>query len=115
MSLSTSTKVHDAKEIAFKEKATLILEKKLIEQIRDAHLLVKTGTEWSSILLYKVESGEVTDPENLVLRAQEMVLMDVGDATYTEYDMNDPTDEYAYDKLTEALIDGTKVGHLHTH
>lgn len=43
------------------------------------------GTEWSGIMFYKEQSGNIED-KNLVLEAMDFYLLDVGTAAYTEYE-----------------------------
>jgi hypothetical protein len=96
------------------EKATLRLSKKLIDTIALCHKKVKRDTEWSGVLIYDTVEGSVNDPENWVIEAEDMILMDIGTGSYTEYDF-DPEDEYSYDTYCNAMMEGKKLGHIHTH
>lgn len=80
------------------------------------------GLEWSAILLWSIESGEINDPENLVLNAEALYLMNIGSAGYTEYDFDAESlmeIMELYPKADPMLEeDETKrwiMGHIHTH
>lgn len=98
-----------------KEKITLILSDKLMTQINFLHKNV-VNTEWSGILLYKVLSGDIENPESLVLQADYLFPMDIGSSTYTEFDYDDAYIEM-HQKI-EIIKDGEriyKIGTIHTH
>lgn len=77
--------------------------------------------EWSGILLYKVE-GSIKQPKDMVLHLKEIIMMDKGTATYTDYSYNekkrdnsgylDRHIDYTNDK-EEALE--WKIGQIHSH
>ena len=73
-------------EIKLKNKAKLILRESLKEQIDYFHS--KAGEiEWSGVLLYRIMEGTIDNPSSLVIEATDMHLMDIGDATSTEFDL----------------------------
>ncbi len=89
----------------------LILPENIITQINYLH--GKVGKEeWSGMLLYDVKSGSPAKPENFVLEAKHIFLMDIGSPAYTEYEADaDIVD--IYDNIEEAME--WKTGHIHTH
>lgn len=113
MSLVESKRVHSRQLVELKEKGKLIIPNSVIEKIQFLHNKIKS-IEWSAILIYKVVEGEIEKPSTLVLRVEDFILMDIGNATYTEYEFS-TDDEYSFDKYTNALENGFKIGHLHTH
>jgi hypothetical protein len=102
------------KENLINKKGTLILDSKLVTKIHLTHYLVKDDIEWSGVLKYKILSGSIDDPENLILEATDFFLMDIGNAGYTEYDFNS-SDEKLINYLVELQLEGLKYGHIHTH
>ena len=75
--------------------------------------------EWSGAAFYKVEylNGKTKDtaklPEDIQLRILDFCLQDVGNAVYTEYDLNEDTASYLADHIDTLL--GAKVCLLHSH
>lgn len=97
--------------LEMEEKGSLILPDHIITQINYLH--GKVGKEeWSGMLFYDVKSGSPAKPEEFVLVAKQIFLMDIGSAAYTEYE----TDEDIVDIYTEydEAMDW-KTGHVHTH
>ncbi len=93
-------------------KPTVIISNELQAQITYLHNEFG-NIEWSGFLLYQVISGELSKPEDMVIKAIGIFPCDVGSSAYTEYDPADfilDMDE-AYDFLTN----GYKLGHIHTH
>lgn len=86
----------------------------LFKQVHYMHTVVANATEWSGILIYEVLEGDVDDPANFKLFAHELIPMDVGSSGYTEYEF-DPSDEYSFERIAEAMEKGYKIGHIHTH
>lgn len=113
MSLVDSKRVHSRQLVELKEKGKLIIPSNVIDKIHYLHSKIK-AIEWSAILVYEVVEGEVEKPETLVLRVKDFILMDIGNATYTEYEFS-TDDDYSFTKYTDALENGYKIGHLHTH
>lgn len=68
--------------------------------------------EWSGILFYSIE-GSIKDPKNLVVHLQDILPMQKGTATYTEYELDDSVVEYMMDN--ETMEKGWKMGHIHSH
>lgn len=113
MSLGESKKKYESQVRNMKKHAKLILPKDLLLKIHYLHHKIKS-IEWSGILMYKVESGTIEEPENLVLKVVDFALMDIGTSGYTEYDFK-AEDDYMMDKLGEVMDKGLKIGHIHTH
>ena len=113
MSLAVSHRVHKRQLIELKDTGKLIIPDEIIEKIHFLHSKIKS-IEWSAILVYEIVSGEVEKPKDLVLKVKDFILMDIGNAAYTEYEFS-VEDAYSFDKYTAALEAGYKIGHLHTH
>ena len=99
------------------DKPTLIIGKEFLSMISYFHS--KEKVEWSGALFYSIVSGSIETPNELVLKAEYVHLMDIGSAAYTEYDItgenflsvfeNNPTIE---DRMMSGEL---MVGFLHTH
>lgn len=104
-------------------RCTLRISDLLWNQIQYLHNQEKIkGLEWSGILLWNKTEGEYADPENLVLTANALHLMDIGTAAYTEYeyepeDLFDMMNRYpqADPMHVENEDDRWIMGHIHTH
>ena len=104
--------VEKQKEVVeLNEKATLIISEKLKKDIDYLHLKC-SGLEWSGILLYNIEKGTISKPNDLIIKAERLFLMDIGTSASTEYDY----DESLLD-MWEQIPDSEnmKMGHIHTH
>ena len=97
--------------LTFKKKGQLILTNEILAQIFFLHSNVGK-TEWSGLLLYDVVSGSPADPENFVLKARHIFLMDVGSSAFTSYETDGDIVEI-YDNIPEAME--MKTGQVHTH
>jgi hypothetical protein len=104
------------------DSCTLEISEHLQNQIDYLHSRTEIkGLEWSGILLWSIKEGDITDPANLVIVAHGLYLMDIGNASYTEYEY-EPDD---FDKLFKEypLADPFEndentrwmMGHVHTH
>lgn len=89
----------------------LLISKELLSQISYLHNKIG-GVEWSGLIFYKILSGEINDPDNLKLRAERLYLMDIGNATYTEFSPDETIIDF-YDKYPEC--ESMKWGMIHTH
>lgn len=76
---------------------------------------VISEVEWSGILLYTSE-GTIKDPENMVITLKDIILMDKGNKTGTDYDFNEGgTDRHIeYCEENEDAL-GWNIGHIHSH
>ena len=97
--------------VVFKEKATLIISKELLAQISFLHNKVKE-IEWSGLLFYKIINGDISNPKELVLRAERLHLMDIGTGAYTEFKPDASILDF-YDKYPDC--ESMKWGLIHTH
>lgn len=101
------------KEIPLSFKPTLIISKEVQSQIMYLHNKVE-NIEWCGILFYSIVSGTITDPDNLILKAEKIFLGDIGVGTYTEMSTDETIIDF-YDKYPEALTVPWKQGFTHTH
>ncbi len=99
------------KEINLKAKSKLIISKELQSQIMFLHNKVK-DIEWSGILFHSVVSGNINEPETLVLKAEKVYLQDIGVSTYTEFETNEKILDF-YDAYPQAM--SWKMSLIHTH
>lgn len=98
--------------VKLSEKAKLIVSKKLLADI--SYLHNKVGSiEWSGPLFYSIVSGNILDPANLVIKAERVYPMDIGSASFTEYEFGTEIMD-AYDMIGEGAED-MKLGHCHSH
>lgn len=104
--------VHNVPVKALPGSGKLIVTDKLKRQIDYFHSKIGS-TEWSGILLYKVTKGSLSNPDNLVISAECMYLMDIGTSAYTEYDFNSDVVDM-YERIPEAM-NTLKIGQIHTH
>lgn len=95
------------------KKGKLIISPELEEQIDIFHAIAGS-TEWSGILLYVIKEGDISKPESLVIEVKGMFPMDIGTPGYTEYDYDERTLDM-YDLYPNALEEGWRLGHIHTH
>lgn len=92
----------------------MIVSSDLINKIRYLHHKVK-NKEWSGPLVYKIESGDINTPENLVLRAENMFLMDIGTSGSTSFEMDEASTIKMFDEIPQ-LMEGThRTGLIHSH
>ena len=68
------------------------------------------NTEWSGILIYKTLVKSVKSLQNLVFRAEDIFLMDIGVATYTSYNYDGDV-VTMYDTIPHAM--DMNIGHVH--
>lgn len=101
-------------EVKTDYKPTVILTDAFLAEVSYLHKNVKANTEWSAILLYSNKQGSIDDANNWVISVDGCILMDIGNSSYTEYDM-EAGDDFATDKWMDHLEAGGKIGHLHTH
>ena len=115
--MKNNTKINTTKlkEKKLQGNAEIVLTDNIIDQIEFLH--DKVGSvEWSGVLVYKILEGSIEDHKNLVVEVQEILPMDVGTSSYTEYTI-DPKDSYTFDNLFDrVMVDPElKIGHIHTH
>jgi len=113
MSNVNDNKTHAKKVVTLKDKATVTISRELLNQIQVLHKNVG-GDEWSGILIYSTTEGRIEEPGTWKILAEKVIPMDIGNASYTEYEIN-PDDEFSFEAWTDALEQGKKMGHIHTH
>ena len=99
------------KEINLKAKSKLIISKELQSQIMYLHNKVG-NIEWSGMLFHSIVSGNINDPENLILKAEKVFLQDIGVSAYTEFETSETILDF-YDAYPEAVT--WKMSMIHTH
>lgn len=114
MSLKDDNRIHTRKVVDLKDKCKLFISNEILDKIKVLHDTVTKDTEWSAILVYESVTGDATEPETWEIKVIDVIPMDIGNATYTEYEI-DASDSYAADIWMDALDKGYKIGHLHTH
>lgn len=105
-------------EFTLPGKGTIMISKSLQAQIDYLH--EKVGSiEWSGFLFYKVVSGSLDNPSSLVIRAENIYLLDIGSSAYTSREgENGITQEEVinmYETIPGAEDEGAKYGFIHTH
>jgi proteasome lid subunit RPN8/RPN11 len=68
------------------------------------------SVEWSGVLFYTVE-GSIKEPEKMVLVLQDILPMQKGVSSYTEYTF----DERVIEFITKEGREDWKMGHIHSH
>lgn len=96
---------------SFKAKSRLIISKEVQSQVMFLHNKIG-DIEWSGLLFYSIVSGDISEPETLVLKTEKIYLMDIGVAAYTEFTPDETIVDF-YDKYPEAMTQ--KWGLIHTH
>lgn len=100
--------------LPFTENPVVILSEKLSSQINFLH--AKVGSiEWSGVLLYSHKEGDISDPDNMVILAEEIYLMNIGSAGYTEYTNDVDSVLDMFDKYPRLESGELKQGHIHSH
>lgn len=95
-------------------KGKLVVSQKVQTQINVLHRKVG-AIEWCSILVYSKVAGDISDPSTLVLRAEDMYLMDIGTGAATDAKIDSETLLTLYERFP-GLYDGSqKQGMIHTH
>jgi hypothetical protein len=92
-------------------KVELIMPERILNQIKYLCRDI-AKVEWSGVLFYSMV-GSIAKPEELVLTIEDILPMNKGTATYTEYTFDDSVVEYMMDN--ETMEKGWKMGHIHSH
>lgn len=104
-------------QLELPQKPTLLISKEVLSIITYLHS--KEKVEWSGSLFYSIVSGSIEDPDNLILKAEYIHLMDIGSAAYTEFDISGELFLSVFDNeptLEDRLMNGeVKIGFVHTH
>lgn len=99
-----------------KQKVKLKLSDRILKQIK--YLTTEINTiEWSGILLYRIESGDIGDIKNFVMVAEYIYPMDIGTGGATEYKFSvDLMDMYDVIPGSDPMDDSDLIiGHVHSH
>lgn len=125
MSLNnTPAKLPDnVKQVSLQEHCKLIINEQLWNQINYLHKKPNiNGLEWSGILLWNIKEGAVSDPSTLVIEANTMHLMDIGNAAYTEYELDPDSlmEMFSLYPQSDPMVERDEskrwyMGHIHTH
>lgn len=99
-------------EYTISEKGTLIIPEKVLDKIDYLHKKIG-NIEWSAVLFHTKESGDIDDPKNFVLKAQDLYLLDIGNATYTSHTFTAHTLCDMFENV-EGAEDMIRSG-IHTH
>jgi len=105
------------KQISLPEKPTILISKEFKDKVDFLHNKVKS-VEWSGVLIYKIIKESIENPSKFVIEMIDIILMDIGSASYTEYSLSKALteDDYVFDKINSLMNDETlKTGHIHTH
>ena len=86
----------------------LIIPKKVEDKIRYTCRQV-WNTEWSGVLFFKYEGS--FDNDDLTIICEDICIMDIGNSTYTEFDMN----PYVISYMTDNDLLDCQVGLVHSH
>jgi len=93
---------------------TLIISSEIQNQIQ--HLHKKVGKkEWSGQLIYEVIEGNTEDPDNLVMEAKGLFLMDIGEGSSTDFEVSEEDTFKLTDEYPELMDGNTRLGLIHTH
>lgn len=105
------------KEYKFKEKGKLIITPRLAAQI-DALHKAHPNKEWSGILIFEPINQEITEPDEVILKALAVFPMDFGSPGYTEYEVGEEIlTVYELFPETDPSV-GTptlRLGQIHSH
>jgi proteasome lid subunit RPN8/RPN11 len=90
----------------------LIISDEILDKIK---FLCKriNKVEWSGLMFYKVE-GSFQKPKECKLVVKDILLMDKGTHTYTEYDWDEDVVNYQMDH-PETMEENWIIGHIHSH
>lgn len=75
-----------SKEIKSEYKPKVVISTNLAAQIGFLHAMCPTSTEWSGLLIWKLEKGGLDDLSNIKIRAEAVFPMDYGDSTFTSFE-----------------------------
>lgn len=105
-----STKLKEQVET---QRGKLIISRRIFDLISQMHV-ASVGKEWSGIPIYSV-NGSYADVENLSIEILDIVPMNIGSATYTEFNFNLAEDKYLGEKLAWAMDNNLPYGCIHSH
>lgn len=112
----------ELKTVSLKEQIKLQIPQEVLDKIRFTCNKINT-VEWSGILFYKI-TGSIKDVEGFSIECKDILLMDKGNKTYTEYSFDNDVADFIMDNSmgNEGLgIEANpefmsyKIGHIHSH
>lgn len=97
-------------------KGTPILRctQELLNEVNYLHKEHK-GKEWSGHLAYNIASGDIDDPNNMVMEAKGMFLMDLGTSGSTDFEMDAEDSIALLDYFPEIEEGEIRLGLIHSH
>ena len=73
------------------------------------------GKEWIACPFYSYE-GSIDDPENLILRLEDIYLQSIDDSSFTKYTVgNDFSVDFLFDEDHPMRVNGWRYGLMHSH
>jgi proteasome lid subunit RPN8/RPN11 len=110
MNTQQSYKKSNLSEISSKHKISLNIPDDALNKIK--YLCNKIAdVEWSGVLFYTIE-GSIKEPASMKVEIKDILPMDKGTSTFTEYNLDNRFVDYMMDN-PEAMM--WKVGHIHSH
>lgn len=100
------------KEVTLSGKGKLYLTNELMDQIHYLHKKVG-GIEWCGVLFYKKLSGEINNPDNFALQAEQIYPMNIGSEAYTAAELEGVDTIEMYENCNPNYE--LKQGLIHTH
>jgi len=101
------------RQVLVQQRAQLLVSTKVLDKIK--YLVTRFNpVEWSGVTFLKV-TGDVEDPSNLKLEVVDFVLLDIGTAGYTEFDLTVPAmTKFLENHIEEYVMDSSiKTGIMH--
>lgn len=95
----------------------LRISKNVADAINAMHCYTPKSTEWSGIIFYKI-NGSYSDLANMSIDVVDMLPMNIGSASYTEFDLDLTKDAVYADKYTQYVLEAEEpleMGCIHTH
>lgn len=106
--------------VPLKDTIKVVMPSDVLLKIQQLCRIIST-VEWSGILLYET-TGSIQDPKNMVITLKDIILMNKGSHSYTEYSFTEKKrDQSGYEdrhidyceEFEEALT--WQIGHVHSH
>ena len=94
-------------------KAKMIITPEFKSQIDYLHAKVKSSTEWSGMLFYTILEGDLQNFSKLVIRPDDIFLMDIGSAAHTAATIQGDDLMKMYETIPDA--ENKKYGLIHSH
>lgn len=91
-----------------KGKPTVVLSQELWSKISRLHTYAG-GTEWSGPIYYDI-TGDLKQPDDMVMEVEHLILKNVGSGAYTEYEFG-PEMIDLYDDRPKLMT--MPMGHMH--